>query len=49
MIKKLNERLSNTFKFSNNNINKFKVFILMVHWEKFNEVTLPEKEEFLAT
>ena len=44
----------NTFKFSNNDINKF-IFLsrkgvyayeYMDDWEKFNETTLPEKEKF---
>ena len=50
----LKNKFKNTFKFSNNAINKF---ILLLRkgvypyeniddWEKFNETTLPEKEEF---
>ena len=50
----LKERFKNTFKFSNNDINKF-IFLLrkiVYHYEymdgleKFNEALLPEKEEF---
>ena len=52
--KELKKRFKNAFKFSNNAINKF---ILLLRksvypyenidkWEKFNETTLPEKEEF---
>ena len=46
----------NTFKFSNNDINKF-IFLsrkgvypyeYMDDWEKFNETTLPEKETFYS-
>ena len=46
----------NTFKFSNNDINKF-IFLsrkgvypyeYMDDWEKFNETTLPEKEKFYS-
>ena len=56
--KKLNEELKrkfkNTFKFSNNDINKSILllkkgvypFEYMDYWEKFNKTTLPEKEEF---
>ena len=44
----------NTFKFSNNDINKFNLLIrkrvywyeYMDDWEKLNETSLPEKEEF---
>ena len=54
---KLNEELKkkkNTFKFSNNYINKFillwrKVvypYDYMNDWERFNEIALPEKEKF---
>ena len=47
-------QFKSTFKFSNNDINKF-IFLLrkgvypyeyMDEWEKFKETTLPEKEEF---
>ena len=52
----LKKRFKNTLKFSNNNNNKF---ILLLkkgvypyeythEWEKFNEITLPEKEEFYS-
>ena len=49
-------RLKNTFKFSNNDINKF-IFLLrkgvyyyeyMDNWERFNKTALPEKEEFYS-
>ena len=52
----LEKRLKNTFKFSNNNTNKF-VLVLrksvypykyMDGWEKFNETPLPEKDEFYS-
>ena len=52
----LKKRLKNTFKFSNNDINKF-IFLLrkgvyyyeyMDNWERFNETALPEKEEFYS-
>ena len=58
--KKLNEKLKkkfkSTFKFSNNDINKFILLLrrgvypyqYMNDWEKFNERTLPEKEEFYS-
>ena len=47
-------RFKNTFKFSNNDIKKFILLLrkgiysyeYMDEWEKFNEPTLPEKEEF---
>ena len=53
MIKK---QFKDTFKFSNNNINKFILllrrgvhpFEYMDDQEKFNETTLPEKEEFYS-
>ena len=53
---KLKKSFKNTFKFSNNDINKF-IFLLrkgvysykyMDEWEKFNETTLLEKEEFCS-
>ena len=56
--KKLNEELKrkfkNTFKFSNNDINKSILllkkgvypFEYMDYWENLNKTTLPEKEEF---
>ena len=45
-----------TFKLSNNDINKFLLLLrkgvypyeYMDDWEKFNETTLPEKEEFYS-
>ena len=51
---KLKKRFKNIFKFSNNDINKFILFLgkrvypyeYMDEWEKFNEMLLPEKEEF---
>ena len=54
--KDLKKRFKNIFKFSNNDINKF-IFLLrkgvypyeyMDEWEKFNETSLPEKEEFYS-
>ena len=53
---KLDQKFKSTFKFSNNEINKF---ILLLRkgvylyeytddWEMFNETTLPEKEEFYS-
>ena len=52
----LEKRFKNTFKFSNNDINKFILFLrkgvypyeYMEDWEKFNETTLPGKEEFYS-
>ena len=58
IIKKTDEelkmRFKNTFKFSNNNINKFTLLLriggypyeYMDDWKSFNETKLPEKEEF---
>ena len=58
--KKLNEKLKkkfkSTFKFSNNDINEFILLLrrdvypyqYMNDWEKFNERTLPGKEEFYS-
>ena len=51
---KLKKKFKNTFKFSNNDINKFILLLrkgvypykYMDDLEKFNETTLPEKEEF---
>ena len=46
------KRFKNTFKFSNNDINKFilllrkGVYTYENEWEKFNETSLPEEEEF---
>ena len=53
---KLKKRFKNAFKFSNNNINKFTLLLrkgvypseYMDDWEKFNETTLLEKEEFYS-
>ena len=53
---KLKKRFKNTFKFSDNDINKFILLLrkgvypyeYMDDWEKFNETTLPEKEEFYS-
>ena len=47
-------RFKNTFKFSNNDINKFTLLLriggypykYMDDWKSFNETKLPEKEEF---
>ena len=52
----LKNRFKNTFKFSNNDINKFILLLrkgvypygYMDDWEKFNETALPEKEEFYS-
>ena len=52
----LKKRFKNTCKFSNNDINKFilllrkgfHTFEYMDDWEKLNETTLPEKEEFYS-
>ena len=54
--KKLKKRFKKTFKFSNNDIEKFILLLrkgvylyeYMVAWEKFNETTLAEKEEFYS-
>ena len=53
---KVKKRFKNTFKFSNNDINKFILLLrkgvypykYMDDWEKFNETTLLEKEEFYS-
>ena len=50
----LKKRFKNTFKFSDNDINKFILLLrkgvypyeYMDDWEKFNQTTLPEKEEY---
>ena len=50
---KLKKRFKNTFKFSNNDINKLILLLskgvylykYMDEWEKINEISLPEKEE----
>ena len=52
--KELKKRFNNTFKFSNNDINKFILLLrkgvypyeYMDDWERFNETTLYEKEKF---
>ena len=52
----LKKRFKKTFKFSNNDINKFILLLRkgvypyehMDAWEKFNETTLTEKEEFCS-
>ena len=54
--KELKKRFKNTFKFSDNDINKFILLLrkgvypyeYMDDWRKFNEKTLPEKEEFCS-
>ena len=55
--KELNKIFKNTFKFPNNDINKFILLLrkgvypyyeYMHEWEKFNETTLPAKEEFYS-
>ena len=53
---KLKKRFRNTFKFSNNDINKYILLLrkgvypyeYMDDWKKFNETSLPEKEEFYS-
>ena len=53
---KLEERFFNTYKFSNHDNNKFILLLregvypyeYMDHWEKFNETSLPEKEDFYS-
>ena len=55
--KKLKNRFKNTYKFSNNGINKLISLLrgcvypyeYMDAWENFNETTLPEKKNFIAT
>ena len=53
-VKKLKKRFKNTFKFSNNDINKFiflsrkDVYPYEDMGEKFTETTLPEKEKFYS-
>ena len=50
------KRFKNTFKFSNNDINKFTLLLrkgvdpyeYMDEWEKFNKTLLPEKKEFYS-
>ena len=53
----LKKRFKNAFQFPNNDINKFILSLrksvypceYMDEWEKFNETTLPEKEEFYSS
>ena len=55
-MKVLKKRFENTFKISDNDINKFILLLrngvypyeYMDDWEKFNKTTLPEKEEFYS-
>ena len=52
----LKKKFKNTFMFSNNGINKFILllrkgvypYVYMDDWAKFNDTTLPEKEEFYS-
>ena len=54
--KNLKERFFNTYKFSNHDNNKFILLLqkgvypyeYMDDWEKFNETSLPEKEDFYS-
>ena len=56
LIKILKNWLKNTFKVSNNDINQLILLLkkcvytdeYMDEWEKFNEISLPEKEEFYS-
>ena len=52
----MKKQFKNTFEFSNNDVNKF-ILILkkgvypyeyMDEWEKFNETSLPKKEDFYS-
>ena len=53
----LKKKFKNTFKFSNNDINKFILLLrkgfhpyqYMDDWENFNKATLPKKRNFIAT
>ena len=55
-MKNFKKQFKNTFKFSNNDINKFILlsrkgvyhYEYMDEWQKFHEITLPEKEEFYS-
>ena len=44
----LKKRFNNTFKFINNDINKFILLLRKGVYEKFNQTTLPEKEELYS-
>ena len=52
----LKRRFANTYKFSNHDINKLNLLLRMKFnpyeykddWEKFNETSLPEKEDFYS-
>ena len=52
----LKEHFFNTYKFSNNDINKFILLLQkgvypyehMDDWEKFNETSLPDEEDFYS-
>ena len=54
--KKLKEQFFNTYKFSDHDFNKFilllqkgvSLYEYMDDWEKFNETSLPEKEDFYS-
>ena len=54
--KKFKERFFNTYKFSNHDNNKFILLLqrgvypyeYMDDWKKFNEMSLPEKEDFYS-
>ena len=56
MGKSFLKRFFNTYKFSNQNNNKFILLLqkgvysykYMDDWEKFNETSLPEKEDFYS-
>ena len=53
---RIKKEIKNTFKFSNNDINKSILLLrkgvypyeYMDEWEKFNETLVPEKEEFYS-
>ena len=44
----LKKRFKSTFKYSNNDINKFILLLRKCDREKVNEISLPEKEEFYS-